>query len=400
MAMKEDAFGGDTRAMPSVEIHAGAAAIVARIPREEAVRLMVTTLQSQVLAFEHLAEDSHADIRAGLERTLRRWSRFVAAGVMPGEGDFAPLREWTRMRATEGFRLEDLLRSFGLLHRLGWQLLRAHANLDEAPALVDLAGLLAQYMEQVSVVVTETYLAERDLLVSEDERRTRSLLDRLSVDAPLDAVERETAKRLGVPLGRLFSPFAASIPGNRPHRHAALAGRLRRTGFELTVTQSDCVVGLAWTELGLGDLGEGPGVLLAIGEPTPRRELGPARQQLAAFMAYARRVGLAGCVRVEDYLLEIMLEGSPRLARRLRERVLGPLGRDAHGDLAHTLRTLLSLRMDRSATSAALHIHRNTLTHRIARIEELTGLQIGDPRDLACLYAAVRAAGSDEEADA
>jgi hypothetical protein len=46
-------------------------------------------------------------------------------------------------------------------------------------------------------VVTETYLAERELLVSEEERRTRSLLDRLCVDSPLDAADSELADRLG-----------------------------------------------------------------------------------------------------------------------------------------------------------------------------------------------------------
>jgi hypothetical protein len=46
------------------------------------------------------------------------------------------LREWTRIRATEGFRLEDLLRSFGTLHRSRWQLLQENARSEELAALV------------------------------------------------------------------------------------------------------------------------------------------------------------------------------------------------------------------------------------------------------------------------
>src|SRR5262249_10266758 len=144
-------------------VAADAAAIVARIPREEAMQRMVAAAQEEVTAFEHLAEDSRADILAGLERTIRRWARFVAAGTLPAERPFAPLREWTRMRAAEGFRLEDLLRSFGPLHRVAWQLLREHARPEETPALVDLAGLLVQYISRLSVIVTETYLDEREL---------------------------------------------------------------------------------------------------------------------------------------------------------------------------------------------------------------------------------------------
>jgi hypothetical protein len=371
-------------------MHAEGAAIVARIPRVEAAQRMVAAVQADLGAFEHLSDDSHADILAGLDRSLRRWWRFLSTGVMPAEEDFAPLREWTRMRATEGFRLEDLLRAFGLLHRLGWQMLRDHARPEESQALVELAGLLAQYVERVSVLVTETYLAERELLVSEEERRTRSLLDRVCLDAPLEPAERELAERLGVPLDRRFVPFAVAIPGSRPHRHAALAARLRRRGFGLTVTQSDCVIGLAWTPLELADLEEGSGVLLAIGEPTPGVELLAAREELAVLLEHARRVGLVGRVTVAEHLLEILLDSSPRLSRRLRERVLAPLGDDEHGDLARTLETLFSCRFDRKATSAALHIHRNTLLYRLARIEEMTGLDLGSPRDLACLYAALQ----------
>ena len=39
--------------------------------------------------------------------------------------------------------------------------------------------------------------------------------------------------------------------------------------------------------------------------------------------------------------------------------------------------------MDRTAASAALHIHRNTLAYRLRRIEAITGLDLASPRDLA-----------------
>jgi PucR C-terminal helix-turn-helix domain len=375
-------------ASPARETHA-AAAIAARISRSEAAAEMVGVLQSHVIAFEHLSEESHADIVKGLDRTLTRWARFLATGEMPPEGDFDPLREWTRARASEGVRLEDLLRSFGLIHQLGWQLLRRHARPDESEVLVDLAGLLAEYLQRVSTVVTETYLAERELLVSEEERRTRSLLDRLCVAEPLDAEERELADRLGVLTDRTYSPFAVVIPESPPHRHAALAARLRRAGWRLAVTHSDCVAGLTWTPLQLADLEEGPGVLLVIGEPTPRGELAAAREDVALLVEFGRRAGLVGRISTEDHLLEILLARSPRLSRRLRDKVLAPLEQDEHGELKRTLQVLVACRFDRTATSAALHIHRNTLAYRVGRIEEITGLDLGSPRDLACVYMAL-----------
>ena len=370
--------------------YAGAAAIVARIPRTEVAASMAAELESHVAAFARVSEQSHADIVRGLQRSLARWSRFLSTGVMPPDGDFDPLREWARARTAEGVRLEDLLRAFGLLHQTGWQLLRRHARGEESEALLELAGLLARYIDQISAVVTETYLAERELLVSEEERRTQTLLDRLCADAPLGPADSELAERLGVPLAPAYTPFAVALPGRPPHRHAALAARLRRGGWRLTVTQSECVVGLTWRPLELFDLGEGAEVLLARGEPTVRGELAGAREDVALLLEHGRRAGLVGLQRVEDHLLEIIVARSPRLVRRLRARLLEPLAGGERAELVRTLQTLLSCRLDRNATSAVLHVHRNTLAYRLRRIEELSGLDLSSPRDVACAYVALQ----------
>lgn len=372
------------------DTYAEAAAIVARIPPADAVREMAAELQSHAAAFEGLSEESQADVANGLRRALRRWWRLVSTGVMPPVSDFAPLREWARARASEGVRLEDLLGSFGLANRLGWQLLRRNARSNESEALIELAGLLAEYHHRISTVVTETYLTERELLVSEEERGTRSLFDRLCSDSPLAAADMELADRLGIPLDReALTPFAIVMPGRAPHRHAALASRLRREGWSLTVTQGNSVVGLTWRPLDLADLAEGRGVLLAIGQPTPRGELAVAREEVSLLAEHGRGIGVLGRLEADDYLLEILLGRSPRLAARIRDRYLTPLTDHDHGELTDTLNAFVACRFERTATSAALHIHRNTLAYRLGRIERIVGLDLGSPRDLACLYMAI-----------
>jgi len=308
---------------------------------------------------------------------------------MPPDSDLDELREWTRARAAEGVRLEDLLRMIGMVHQLSWQLLCDHARSNESDVLAELDGPVAEYADRIAAVVTETYLAEGERLVSEEERRTRGLLDRLSVDAPLETADRALADRLGIPVQSAYTPFVIALPGARSDRHAALAAHLRRAGWTLAVTQSDRVVGLAWKPLDLHDLGVGPAVLLAIGEPTPRGELAAAREELDVLVEHGRRMGLQGRLRAEDYLLETLLGRSPRLAARLKDKVLAPLSESDHGELAQTLQTFLRCRFDRKATSAALHVHRNTLANRLRRIEEITGLDLGSPRDLACIYVAM-----------
>jgi PucR C-terminal helix-turn-helix domain len=366
------------------------AEIVARIPLDDAAREMADEFRARVVAFGRLPGTSEDAILEGVARSLRRWSRWLTTGVAPADSDFDPLREWARARATEGVRLEDLLQAFGLGGQLGWQLMRRHARADEADALLDGAGLLMRYVDRVSAVVTDTYLAERELLVSEDERRTRHLLERLIGGAPLDADDRELARRLAVPVEDAYAPFAIVMPGRPPRRHAALAARLRRRGWTLTVTEGDRVVGLTWRPLDPGDLDEGPDVVLAIAGPARRDELAEARDDLVALAEHGRRLGLRGRLDADDHLLEILVGRSPRLAARLRAQVLEPLGHPDHRELLRTLNALVACRFDRGATSAALHVHRNTLTYRLRRIQEVAGLDLDDARDLACVYLATR----------
>jgi hypothetical protein len=369
------------------------AAIAARIPREVAQERMLAALQSRVSAFAKLSPQSREDVLAGLGRTLRRWARVVGTGTIPGDDDFAPLRDWARQRANDGVLLDDLLHGFGVLHQAGWELLREHADPQDASELLELAGLLGAYLDRVSVIVTETYMAQRDVLISEEERRARALLDCLLAEQPPEGSERELAESLGLPLGAPLAPFAATISGGRAHRHAALAARLRRRGIALAVTESQAVVGVAPGPIALEDLEEGPGVLLAVDAAAGATDLQRARGDVMVLLAHGLRRGRHGRLTVDEHLLETILERSPQLVERLRERTLGPLrSADPAGELERTLRALFACRLDRRRTSERLHIHRNTLAYRLAKIEQATGIDLDLPRDIARVEAALDAA--------
>jgi PucR C-terminal helix-turn-helix domain len=368
------------------------AAIAARIPRDLAQERMLAALQSRVPAFAKLSPQSREDVLAGLGRTLRRWSRVAVTGALPGDEDFAPLRDWARQRANDGVLLEDLLHGFGVLHQAGWELLREHSAPQDASELLELAGLLGAYLDRVSVIVTETYMAQRDVLVSEEERRARALLDALLAQRPLDGSQRELAHAFGLQLGAPLAPFAAAMGERRAHRHAALAARLRRRGAALAVTESDAVVGLAPRPMALEDLEEGPSVLLAVDGATRAADLGRACADVMVLLAHGRRRGAQGRLTVEEHLLETILERSPQLVERLCERALGPLRTaDPGGELERTLRGLFACKLDRRRTSERLHIHRNTLAYRLAKIEQVTGLDLDLPRDIARIAAALDA---------
>ncbi|OPX10391.1 GAF domain-containing protein [Mycobacterium sp. AT1] len=79
--------------------------------------------------------------------------------------------------------------------------------------------------------------------------------------------------------------------------------------------------------------------------------------------------------------LLLQLEDSTQLVA-FAGRTLGPLlDYDAvhRTDLVHTLRTHFACKLDRSRTAGALHIHPNTVTQRLRRIEQLCGVALADP---------------------
>jgi sugar diacid utilization regulator len=187
------------------------------------------------------------------------------------------------------------------------------------------------------------------------------------------------------------------LPGQPARRYAALAARLRRAGLALALAQSESVAGITWRTLATSDLAEGPDALLALGAPTDRGELASAREDVAVLAEHGRRAGLSGAVGVEDHLLEVIVGRSPRLVERMRERILGSMAGGDRAELTRTLQTLLALDLDRTATSATLHVHRNTLAYRLRRIEETSGLDLSRPRDVACAYVAMRAESDRQE---
>ena len=125
------------------------------------------------------------------------------------------------------------------------------------------------YVDLLSNVVTETYLAERERLVSEEERGARELVERIVDGTPLTPEERELARSSTC---RCATAMCHSRPRSRaPRRDATPRSRhVCAAKGALAVTEGDRVFGLGLAPPELSDLGEGPRALLALGEETPR----------------------------------------------------------------------------------------------------------------------------------
>ena len=118
-----------------------------------------------------------------------------------------------------------------------------------------------------------------------------------------------------------------------------------------------------------------------------------ARQSLRL----TRRAG--GRARVASYrslgafrlLLEVQ---SPDALRRFVEELLGPLLEYANSrdtPLLETLDALSATRWVRRAAARQLGIHINSMSYRVERIQNLTGLQLDDPETRVAISIALRA---------
>jgi len=152
------------------------ARIVERVDPADVAREMIAAFRVEIAGYRRLPESVLSGQIFDVSRSnVELFFRSVAEGVEPTPAELAAFRESARNRASEGMPLEDLLHAYRLGGRLGWRAIAAAAADDEERrALLAGAELLMRYVDEVSAAVAQTYLDERQHLVSEEERRLRA----------------------------------------------------------------------------------------------------------------------------------------------------------------------------------------------------------------------------------
>jgi hypothetical protein len=390
----QDAANGDNRGVAATLTRTEQetlTAVVDRVDAAEIARRMVAVFKSEISGYARLPESVLAgQILAVSQRNVELFFRSITEVRGPTEEELEPFRASARSRAEEGLPLEDLLHAYRMGGRLGWESLVEAAEPDEYGALLAAAGLLMRYIDSVSSAVAQTYLDEHQHLVSEEERRQRALVEALIHPERDTPAIRDLADRVGFPVADRYRPFAKALPGAPTYAHSQLASGLRARGV-LALTEGDRVTGLAAEDADGASFARPRGPF-ALGEPTPRAELGTALADMRLLVDLGRRRGVEGPVEPDAFGPELLLARAPDLADRIGRQVLGPL--DAYAErrgsgLLETLQAFFDCGLDRRRTAQQLHVHPNTLDYRLRRITELTGLDPGRPRDLVMLELAL-----------
>jgi DNA-binding PucR family transcriptional regulator len=130
----------------------------------------------------------------------------------------------------------------------------------------------------------------------------------------------------------------------------------------------------------LEDLAQGPVGVSAVVEGAAATA---GAYRLAETAARTLPAGVRRVVPIDERLPEALLSNSPEISSRLVGQSLGRLLELPEEERAVLLETLAAfLAADGSPTRAAdeLYCHRNTVMHRLRRIESVTGRKLTDPR--------------------
>jgi hypothetical protein len=347
--------------------------IVARTDLERFTDRVLDSFWEQP-AFQRL-HPPRDDVRAWVRWNLDLMIRWLTCGEPPAEPELALLREHARARAAEGFPPDMIPANFRRGARFAWRALLEAATEAEGPALIESADLLFDFVDRVSRIYSEAYeSAARGSATSAEEIAAGAVLRRIAADEPPLSEDHQLAERVGLQLERAARPFAIALPGHSAQSHAELAARLRRHQA-LAASEGRCVVGLSNLKSPWRGLGLDPDAVIGQGPPAIGGERGPAIDDMREAVQLAAARGHHGTVELGDYLPELLLRRSPRLADQVRARIYGPLDA-AHPELARTLDVLVEHSFEKGTAAAALPVHRNTLRDRIARISEITGVDL------------------------
>ncbi|MEU4927861.1 helix-turn-helix domain-containing protein [Streptomyces yokosukanensis] len=400
------------------ELSAAAAALAARCePRvNELARRMARDVFEQLRGYAELPADvKDMEIAATARHGMRLFLRGTGAGGGNGNGGRAwPValdyfQQRATQRAEEGMPLHLLLRTYTLGTKELFRALRETARPGEQEALAELAEALFTAADRVVGAVAESYLDEQAALAAErhEQRRSRAraLLDGRPVtdgsaptpDGPAlvlwlrfdhtgsgDSAAAEGQSRAPVAVRRLVRRVQAALDRAFGTDVPAL---LDADGGHAVVLPGAPELPLQALELVREAAGVGVGVRSAAATATGIRDIPRAARLTREVVRIAAACGRPhGLHRLDDVLLEYHLsrpsEGSDRIAA-----LLAPLA--GRPELVETLRTHLEQRQDRRATARRLSLHPNSVDHRLARIQDLTGLDLADPRDTALALASL-----------
>ncbi|MCU1599406.1 MAG: transcriptional regulator, CdaR [Frankiales bacterium] len=343
------------------------------------------------------AEQLSGEITELCLASVRAALRAVREQRGPTPDELAENRDSAARRAHEQVPLEALLEAYIVGGRLVWRELVNQSTRRDGPLLLEAADAVQLYVQRVTSVVTQTYLSEQQLISGAERERSRELARALVAGTPLPAHAAAAQWQRGCQVLALAIDPATDELSEDVDQSVARARKLRRLEDVLrlrpqpvlALLEPDGGIVLIRADEDADDLvralSSALGVLVRAGAaPAGSPGAVPAAAVLAQELVPLAVQGRVA--RLEDNALAYQLT-RPTAARPRLAEVLQPL--TGRPDLLATLRAYLRNDLDRQQTAAELHIHPNTLDHRLRRIAELSGRSTATVHGLVELHAAL-----------
>ncbi|MFD2028457.1 PucR family transcriptional regulator [Promicromonospora aerolata] len=324
----------------------------------------------------------------------------ILAALAGETSSLAPARETGRVTAAEGMPLDLLQHAYRLAGLRIWEeLARRLRSQSDTAALLRASSRVWFAIDRSSNVAVRAHL-ETAAGLGENMARTE-LLRGVLTGAVHDL---ETARRaLGLPADMMLMVAVTAAgtpsvpaPGAAPASEGIGVEPTRVTTRRLTHEGARLTLVAAPTSEEAHDAVARLAVNARTGASRPFTNLAHAPAALAQARTAVRSLppGQFGLARYGDRPLDALLVADGERAAELATAVLSGLrDRDPRDEelLLATIEAWFEHGGSGTKAAAALHCHRNTVLNRLARVADLTGRDINDPRAAAELYAAVRA---------
>jgi hypothetical protein len=297
----------------------------------------------------------------------------------PTEDELEQAAQVGRERAEQGLTVDAVLHAYrisisALWSRFGEVARERGADVSSVLAFSETLWLWADaVMDIVAAAHREVELKQAR---EEQQRRDAFVLALLTGSLSAEELRRESAV-YGLDADREYVPFRArGSQGNRVA--AALAG------------EGGLVISLDRDLAGIGLKAPPPFAGISCGLGSPARLAAVATSFALATRALQTAVafGQEGVFSLADLSIRPAILADEPLGDAFAARYLEPL--DALGrmgaELDTTLRAWFDQEMRIDETARVLHVHPNTLRHRLRRFEEATGTTLRDPRHLVELW--------------
>jgi hypothetical protein len=377
------------------------------------------SIRREVPAYAGIEDgDFLADMRVGLARHTGILLRCLRTRSNPAPEDFEFVRDNAASRAASDVPLADYLHSFRVFHRVVMDaILEESGRTAGGDPLVDAARGLLEYADFATTYASDAYLEAQQLLLADEDRISRDLLEDL-----LAGREPGSGRRLAAANAAGLTPqspciLITAVPVDSledPHalRHAAssTARAVRDVVAPLVVIrQREVVVVCARDETRTTGLTKpleriqsklaAEGVHLAVGVSTTLQGTGRLSDGYREAYVAVNSIGPEGGVVCLDNLspLEYLTLRSDATAHHLVSPAIKEfLTEDAAkgGGLTGTLLAYVEADLNVSSAAEKLFIHPNTAHYRLARIEQKTGLDLRNVSHLMQLLIAMKLAES------